>query len=103
MTESLGLRSERVRQQLEYDKAMVKAAVMAEQMFKGHDKLHSSHMNTVSTKFTKSKKIQNEKTSRVNYRAQLAQDLRDIQLNNTYLQEEIDDQIDQISSLQIQV
>lgn len=67
---------------------------MAEQMFKGQDKLHNNHMNTVSTKFTKSKKIQNEKTDKVNYRAQLAQDLRDIQLNNTYLQEEIDDQID---------
>jgi hypothetical protein len=57
MTESIGLRSERVRQQLEYDKALVKAVLMAEQMFKGNDKLHSAHMNTVSSKFAKSKSI----------------------------------------------
>ena len=99
MTENNPLRSERVRQQIEYDKAMVKAVLLAEQMAKGNDKLHKTHMNAVSTKFATSKKLQMEKTSRVNYRAQMAQDLRDIQLNNTYMQEEIDDQIDQISSL----
>ena len=78
LTENSPLRSERVRQQLEYDKALVKAVLLAEQMAKGNDKLHKAHMSTVTSKFNTSKKLQMEKTSQVNYRAQLAQDLRDI-------------------------
>ena len=66
-----------LQRRLGMDKALLRSAQMAETIFKGNDKLHKAHMNTVISKFTKSKAIQTEKTERVGYRAQLAQNLRD--------------------------
>jgi hypothetical protein len=68
-TDSVGINSEEVRKQIEYDKALLRAHLMAESMFKGCDKIHQKHMNTVSSKFHRSKMLQDEKRSRVNYRA----------------------------------
>jgi len=56
-TDSLGINSTEVRKQIEYDKAVLKATIMAESMFKGCDKIHQRHMNTVNSKFHRSKML----------------------------------------------
>lgn len=58
---SAGINSNEVRKQIEYDKALLKANLMAESMYKGCDKIHQKHMNTVSSKFHRSKMLQDEK------------------------------------------
>ena len=68
-TDSMGINSEEVRKQIVYDRALLKATLMAESMFKGCDKIHQKHMNTVNSKFHRSKMLQDEKRARVNYRA----------------------------------
>ena len=89
--------------QLEYDKALLASKQLAAEIYKGHDKLHHAHMAAVASKFNRCKELRKAAEARAALHAQLSQDLRDQQLANTYLQEEIGDQLDTMSGLETQV
>eukprot|EP00347_Sterkiella_histriomuscorum_P007897 403347143 len=70
--------------------------LIAEEMFKGHDKLFEQHMSTINDMFLQSKTLQKEREQMLLEIANLSQMLRDTQLTNIRMMENIDEQVDNI-------
>eukprot|EP00347_Sterkiella_histriomuscorum_P023923 403332919 len=70
--------------------------LIAQEMFKGHDKLFEQHMSTINDMFLQSKTLQKEREQMLLEIANLSQMLRDTQLTNIRMMENIDEQVDNI-------
>jgi len=86
-------------QQASRDRAEANAKVVADQICKGDDKQHKAHMQMIKQKFIASKQLQQKTTAKKEHVARLKQELLNQQLANTYLQEDIDSQVDDLTQL----
>ena len=72
---------------------------MAKEMYIGCDLVHEKHMNLIKEVFDQCKEIQSKRELILKEMAQLAQLYRDLQLKNTLLMENVDEQLDKILSI----
>lgn len=64
---------------------------MANEVFKGNDELYQKHMDQIEDMFKQSRDMQKERELVLKQSAENAQKLRDQQLKNMYLMEQIDE------------
>ena len=88
-----------LKRQMDLDKALLRSAQMAAEIAKGSDKLFQAHTTAVTSGFYESKALVKQLEKRQQYRDHLTETLLEQQLQNSYLQEEHDDQLDAVTSL----
>ena len=67
---------------------------MAEKIQNGSDKLYDAHIKSIESKFKRGEKVYEKWKKKQIYKSKLLQDIRDLNLENSFIEEELDDQQD---------